>query len=93
MLCKTDKEWQYAIKGDGAPCPVCRLRPGVEAHHLISRGVKRFRRETMNGLAVCHECHEDRAMILRWLEQNRPEQWKWYCEHKNEIKRGFEHGR
>jgi hypothetical protein len=78
----TDKEWQHSIKVEGGPCPVCRLRAAIHAHHLISRGVKRHRREPRNGLAVCGECHENPAAILRWVEANRPRQYQWYCEHR-----------
>jgi len=82
MICKTDEEWQRAIKRDGMLCPMCGQRRATHAHHLISRGVKRYKRDTRNGVAVCAECHLSPARILEWVRKYRPAQYAWVVTHK-----------
>jgi len=90
MICATDKEWQHAVK-DGRMCLVCDERRGDHAHHLISRGVERYKRETRNGVALCGECHLYKPWrILAAVKAKAPSQYRWYQKHKNEVRRGFE---
>jgi hypothetical protein len=84
---ENDRQWQHKIKGREADgiCPVCRKEPVSHAHHLITRARKYLKRHLMNGLGVGIKCHENPAMILRWLEENRPRQYQWYLENRRKC--------
>ena len=68
-------------------------RRAWEVHHLISRGVKRYRLETLNGVPVARRCHGRPMKILEAVKDRLPQRYKWYLAHKNEVRTGVEQKR
>jgi len=69
----------------------------AELHHLIPRGVIRYKLESLNCVPTCHSCHESRGRvrgdevtgkIFPGVKEKSPERWEWYNEHKNEVRSG-----
>ncbi|MCK5017489.1 MAG: hypothetical protein KAS32_10515 [Candidatus Peribacteraceae bacterium] len=69
---------------------------GLEAHHLISKGANlKFRHDLSNGICLCFQHHKGNNNIaahgandvttrfMEWLEAERPGQWKWFCENRD----------
>lgn len=71
----------YARNGFGM-CQRCRVRPGREAHHLVSRTKPATRWIPENGAHLCRYCHatvgelseENRALAIRLVGLERWEQ-------------------
>ena len=54
------KRWQQAVKArDKGLCGICVDRPGMHAHHIISRRYRKTRYEVSNGVWLCQTHHED----------------------------------
>lgn len=54
------RAWSRAVRDrDGYRCRVCGGTYGVQAHHIVSRRVKRLRYDVSNGLTACATCHDD----------------------------------
>lgn len=79
-------------KSDGKPVK------GLSAHHLIEKGgsgATKFRHDLSNGVCVCRyhhtmgkdiTCHGGMRAVeafIEWLKENRPGQYRWYEENKD----------
>ena len=61
------------------PCERCRMRPGHDAHHLVSRSYRQTRWLPDNGAFLCSNCHrivgvdgeENRALAVRLIGAER----------------------
>jgi predicted restriction endonuclease len=81
-----------ASKIDGTPSK------GLHAHHIISRARLRYRYEIQNGICLCRShhgahpnfrnrtvsAHGDYDVFMDWIEENRPCQYQWYLEHRDD---------
>lgn len=92
---KADTMWADVIKQVGY-CEHCGSRNRqLNAHHLLHRNRFQFRHDVSNGVCLCVQCHAFDDSIsphidsfsgekfLRWLEQERPGQYLWYAENKD----------
>ena len=93
---KADNMWSAVIKQVGV-CECCGSTTNqLNAHHIISRVRLKYRHDVSNGVCLCVTCHSFDPMIsphadsygaenfLRWLAFNRPGQYIWYNEHKED---------
>jgi len=89
-----DTLWSRAVRLGGT-CEVCGATDKrLEAHHLIPRSCLYFRHHLENGVCLCTTCHTFGWMMsahgapldfINWMQANKPEQFAWWTEHKNEI--------
>lgn len=91
MLVCDMKSWRFEVVSELGDMCICGCRERAEdVHHLLTRNVKRFILETLNGVPVARECHARPAKILAAVEEKCPERYAWYQDHKNEVKSGVE---
>lgn len=74
---KKDKAWAIAVKeAYGNCCAVCGDNKRLNAHHIISRTIKEFRHEVVNGIALCPKhhrfsfkfsAHQNPFIFYRWF--------------------------
>jgi len=56
---KKDKEWSIRIKNRyNNTCAFCVKDKYIQAHHIIPREVKRWRWDSLNGIALCPSHHK-----------------------------------
>ncbi len=90
---KADDAWRAEIRAVGS-CEICGHKTGLNAHHLIGRTNLLFRHDLSNGVCLCSGCHlfkdhsPHRDLIstdnfILWLKAERPGQWQWYKENKD----------
>ncbi len=91
---KADEEWSKEIRAVGS-CERCKATGKLDAHHIISRTRLRFRYNLSNGVCLCVRCHRFDPSIsphadsyggekfLEWLETERPGQFLWFNENKD----------
>jgi len=54
-----DGLWREIVRaGAPRPCERCRMRPGHDAHHLVSRSYRQTRWLPDNGAFLCRHCHQ-----------------------------------
>jgi len=70
---------ELVFEADGK-CVIDGSTEMVQAHHLLTRTCKRHREDRRNLLVVCGKCHARPVMIMKWLEENRPEQAAWVAQ-------------
>ncbi len=92
---KADNEWSKEIRKVGY-CEICGRGGRLNAHHIISRTRLRHRYDLSNGVCMCARCHQFDSDIsphadsfggekfLAWLKAERPGQFQWYQEAKND---------
>jgi ribosomal protein S14 len=92
---KADKAWKEEVHKVGH-CEICGRKTGLNAHHLIARTRLRFRHDLSNGILLCSRCHNFDSNVsphvdsfsgerfLEWLRINRPGQYEWYQENKED---------
>lgn len=95
-----DDLWANLVKTrDGHKCMVCGSEFMINAHHLISRRVFKYRWLVPNGVSVCPTEHEFSLTLSfhtspwaaeKWMSENRPEQYKLWVENRNNISEEFE---
>lgn len=92
-LKQADSAWGKLIH---AMYPVCCVgnedcKGSVEAHHLISRQIRCVRHLPENGVCLCAYHHRWSPHLsphmgpigfAEWLQEERPEQYEWYREHR-----------
>ena len=95
---KADEEWSKQIRAVGK-CEICNRSNSLNAHHLINRTRLRFRHDLSNGICMCSRCHiwdsdisphadsYSNEKFLAWLAENRPGQFQWYEEHKEDKRK------
>lgn len=67
VVAADDRAWSKAVlTRDGYTCLAqfkgCSIR-ATEAHHVFARAFVKLRLLVLNGISLCHECHE-------WVENN-----------------------
>ncbi len=95
---KADDAWKEQILAVGY-CEICGRPDGQRhSHHIITRTRLRFRHDISNGVCLCAHCHNfsdtvsphvdcrSAAGFLRWLEEERPGQFQWYEENKDDMR-------
>ena len=92
---KADDEWSKQIRTVGK-CEICRRTTSLNAHHLINRTRLLFRHDLSNGICLCSRCHcfdnnvsphlglYSSDIFRKWLVKNRPGQFQWYEEVKED---------
>ncbi len=93
---KADDAWAAEIKAVGE-CEHCHHTDRqLNAHHIIACVRLRFRHDLSNGVCLCVRCHSFDTDIsphqdsyggekfLAWLERERPGQFQWYEENKDD---------
>lgn len=92
---KADTEWSKQIRAVGK-CEHCSRATSLNAHHIINRTRLRYRHDLSNGVCLCSGCHLFDSEIsphidsysgekfLAWLKSERPGQFQWYEEHKDD---------
>ena len=90
---KCDKLWAIIVRSIGH-CEVCGKTENLNAHHLIGRGNYKYRYDLDNGLCLCvghhmfnrdisaHASMESIVGLLEWLQDNKPEQYRWFMDNK-----------
>jgi len=92
---KCDKLWSELVKlQDGNQCVVCGSEKYLNAHHLISRKVFKYRWKIENGISLCPLHHNFSVELSAhtapwkfedWLKENRPEQYRIHLRDRNDI--------
>lgn len=86
------KAWSLAIK-EKHHCEVCGSDENLTAHHLlVKERYKEFKFDLNNGICLCCSCHKygrysfhrNSVWSTVWLQQNKPNQYKWVVEHMGE---------
>lgn len=89
---KADHAWSQIITSQGF-CSVCGAGQ-VNAHHLITRRVTATRHSLLNGICLCAKHHQFDPKLSAhgsplafavWLQENRPDQWQWIKDHRNDV--------
>lgn len=87
--------WAELIKErDGHRCVLCEATKFVQAHHIITKRFAPTRYEENCGISLCAKCHsmglvsahQSPYVIYEWMEENRPDQYKWFLENKDGIR-------
>jgi hypothetical protein len=87
--------WSELVKQrDGHKCVICGVIKYVQSHHIITRMYAPTRYDPNCGLSLCAKHHEfglasaarSPWIIYEWLQVNRPDQYKWFLEHKDGVK-------
>lgn len=91
-----DDLWRDVIKQVGE-CEISGKKDvQLEAHHLIDRRILKFRWDWSNGVCLsawhhkfdtkisAHGSTAASAAFLEWLKKNRPGQYEWFMEHKDD---------
>lgn len=95
-----DELWAELVKiRDNHKCIMCDSTEMLNAHHLISRRVFRYRWNIDNGVTICPGHHEF-SLIMSfhtspwatedWMKINRPEQYETWCKNRISISEEFE---
>lgn len=78
-----DQLWRVIVRSsNGTRCQRCNMRPGHDAHHLVSRSYRACRWLVQNGAFLCRNCHrivgmdgeENRALAIKLMGAERWEQ-------------------
>lgn len=90
--------WSKEIRAVGR-CEICGKTDNLNAHHILEKSVwSHLARDLSNGICLCsdhhtfnvdispHRCISSSQAFLEWLQINRPGQYKWYMEHKQDEK-------
>ena len=92
---KADEAWASEIKKVGR-CEKCGRNTSLNAHHIIGRTRLKFRHDLSNGVCICSYCHNfdpnfsphcdsyGGEKFLEWLRTERPGQFQWYEDHKDD---------
>jgi len=90
---KCDKLWSKIIRLRGR-CLICPATKHLQAHHLIRRNCVAYRHDLQNGVCLCPQCHRYNNTCSahgapwgfeKWMEDNQPEQYRWWVKHRNRI--------
>jgi len=94
-LKRADDAWADLIHTGYRSCVINKDCSGpLEAHHLINRKHYATRHNPWCGLLLCSKHHQWSVDLsahiaslpfAEWLQINRPKQWEWVCEHKNDV--------
>ena len=89
---KADRAWGECIHAQYSHCAIDKDCAGnLEAHHLINRGHILTRHARINGILLCSKHHKHDVKLsphggpvgfVKWLEEHRPEQFKFVLENK-----------
>jgi len=87
---KADSAWYEYQHRIWQRCAVCRC-PGVQAHHLITKGQKLTAFDPENGIGLCPEHHQGSTFsahgtpekFIEWLEKNRQKQYEYFQTNRN----------
>lgn len=84
-----DELWTKIVKArDNNQCAICQKTQYLNAHHLISRKVYKYRWKIENGISLCPSHHEFSVELSAhnapwsfeiWLKENRPQQYLEHC--------------
>jgi predicted restriction endonuclease len=90
-----DNLWAEIVKiRDENRCVICGKEKYLNAHHLISRKVFKFRWKIENGISLCPLHHNFSVELSahtapwgfeQWLKENRPNQYGQHCIDRKEI--------
>ena len=92
---KADEAWSAEIRKVGR-CEYCNSTGQLNAHHIIARIRLKYRHDLSNGVCLCTRCHAFDPSIsphidsfsgerfLEWLKTERPDQFQWFEEHKED---------
>ncbi len=92
-----DDVWAIKVKEkEDSKCAVCKQGDKqLNAHHLIGRKNSNYRYDLDNGIALCCEHHtlgnsisahgstDVTDRFMDWLKGQRPEQWEWFIENRD----------
>ena len=77
---KKDKIWAKMIKEKyHNKCIICGEEKYLNAHHIIPKEIKKFRHDTINGIALCPKhhrfsfelsAHQNPVMFWRYIKKN-----------------------
>jgi len=93
------KLWAKEIRKTGS-CEICGATVGLNAHHLLAKSVwPQYRCDLSNGICLCsshhtfdntisaHGCMVAVDRFIQWFKENRPGQYEWYAETKEDKRR------
>ncbi len=90
---RCDTMWSVIVRVVGK-CEICgTTEKRLNAHHLISRRVLLYRWEPSNGICICVSHHKWDVNLSahvapwgleEWLATNKPEQYKWWVDHRKQ---------
>lgn len=90
-----DHLWTEVVKiRDCKKCVICGDDKYLNAHHLVSRKVFKYRWKIDNGISLCPLHHNFSVELSahtapwgleNWLKENRPEQYKTHLNDRNKI--------
>jgi len=90
-----DQVWAASVKkGFNDKCIVCSRTSYLNAHHLISRKVLKYRWELLNGVALCPDHHNFSVVISahtapwaleEFLQANHKTIYNWFVLHRNDV--------
>lgn len=91
------KEKMFMALYRGKPCAICKRtealgKPSV-GHHIIEKSTHpehRYSPENMITLCPVHHmaAHDNKRAFMNWLQERKPEQFKWVAEHHHHRKEG-----
>ena len=56
---KKEKDWSIMVKSNfNNKCAFCDAKKYIQAHHIIPRGIKEFKYQHINGVALCPRHHK-----------------------------------
>ena len=92
---KSDNLWAKLVKlRDGNQCAICGNQKYLNAHHLISRKVFKYRWKIENGISLCPVHHNFSVELSahtapwafeEWLRKNGTNQYKQHCIDRQDI--------
>ncbi len=96
---RLDKLWSSVTKQLQPTCEVCGVSQPLNSHHFIGRVNRTLRWDIRNCVVLCvahhkfgkNSAHEDPQWFVEWFKTNRPEDYQYISENKNNIiKRSIE---
>ena len=81
-----DMNWKQLVYSKYKVCAICGKDKHLQAHHLISRRIRKYRWSEINGILLCSGCHQfslknsphtNPFQFFEWLKKNSNEQYQF----------------
>ncbi len=84
---------EYVKQRDGYKCTMCDKSQYLNSHHIITSKCLETKYDTDCGITLCPlhhrlgkvSAHGAPWVLFEWLEDNRPEQYKWFLDNKEKV--------